>query len=144
MDSGNYGYILLPIFLFYLYCTQINKKVTSKKSTTQKKFCQKHLNPLNQFYSINLDDFSFQVSLRIPSSVCPLVVHGSTVLWSETGKTGKNAVPVHISLKNNNFKVGINGLSNRFYLLNNKIPLEWLNLSLNTFKVKCKKLLLPY
>ena len=48
-----------------------------------------------------------------------------------------------ITLKDNNFKVGVNALSNRFYLLNNKIPLEWLNLSLNTFKVKCKKLLLP-
>ena len=46
-------------------------------------------------------------------------------------------------LKNNTFKVGINSVSNRLYLLNNKIPLEWLNLSLNTFKVKCKKLLLP-
>ena len=110
-----------PSFPFTCTALRLIKKATSKKSTTQKKLCQKHLNPLNQFYSINLDDFPFQVSLRIPSSVCPLVVHGSTVLWSETGKTGKNAVPVHISLKNKNFKVGINGLSNRFYLLNNKM-----------------------
>ena len=48
-----------------------------------------------------------------------------------------------ISLKSNNFKVGINALANRFYLLNNKIPLQWLNLSLNTFKVHCKKLFMP-
>ena len=48
-----------------------------------------------------------------------------------------------ISSKSNNFKVGINALSNRFYLLNNKIPLQWLNLSLNAFKVYCKKLFMP-
>ena len=48
-----------------------------------------------------------------------------------------------VSLKNNTFKVGINSLSNRLYILNNIIPLQWLTLSLDTFKVKCKKLLLP-
>ena len=48
-----------------------------------------------------------------------------------------------ISLKNNNLKVGINSLSNRFYLLNNKIPLRWFNHSIDTFKVYCKKLFLP-
>ena len=48
-----------------------------------------------------------------------------------------------ISLKSNSFKDGINALSNRFYTLNNKIPLHWLNLLLNTLKVYCKKLLLP-
>ena len=40
------------------------------------------------------------------------------------------------------FKVGINSLSNRFNLLNNKIPLEWLSLSLSSSKIKCKKLVL--
>ena len=47
-----------------------------------------------------------------------------------------------ISLKSNSFKVGIIPLSNRLHLLNNKIPLSWLNLSLCSFKIKCKKLLL--
>ena len=35
-----------------------------------------------------------------------------------------------------------NLLCNRFKPLNNKIDYSWLNESLNTFKVKCKKLLL--
>ena len=41
-----------------------------------------------------------------------------------------------------NYKVGNNILSNRLSILNNKIDLTWLNDSLSTFKVKCKKLLL--
>ena len=32
-------------------------------------------------------------------------------------------------LKNNAFKVGLNSLSNRLSILNNEIPLAWLNLS---------------
>ena len=43
------------------------------------------------------------------------------------------------TLKSNKFKVGINLLANIFYLLNNTIPLTWLNMSLNSFKIKCKK-----
>ena len=42
----------------------------------------------------------------------------------------------------NNFKIGNNILSNRLSVLNNIINLEWLNLSINSFKIKCKKLLL--
>ena len=44
--------------------------------------------------------------------------------------------------KSNNLKVGINCLTNRLYVLNKAIPLDWLNDALTTFKVKCKKLLL--
>ena len=35
-------------------------------------------------------------------------------------------------------------LSNRLNLLNNKIPLDWLSLSLASFKVKCKTVFLTY
>ena len=41
-----------------------------------------------------------------------------------------------------NYKVGRNLLCNRFKQLNNKIDYSWFNESLDTFKVKCKKLLL--
>ena len=37
----------------------------------------------------------------------------------------------------NNFKTGNNILSNRLSVLNNIINLEWLNLSINSFKIKC-------
>ena len=44
-----------------------------------------------------------------------------------------------ISLRNNRKRVGLNALANRLHILNNRIPLSWLNLSLNSFKVHCKK-----
>ena len=47
-----------------------------------------------------------------------------------------------MALKSNNIKIGINSLANRFYILNGKIPLQWLNSSIETFKIKYKKLLL--
>ena len=45
-------------------------------------------------------------------------------------------------MKTNNTKVGLNILTNRFHILNGLIPLSWLNFSLSTFKIKCKRLLL--
>ena len=41
--------------------------------------------------------------------------------------------------KGNRLKVGMNTISNRFYNLNGKIDMDWLNLTYNTYKVKCKK-----
>jgi hypothetical protein len=49
---------------------------------------------------------------------------------------------VFFILKNNNFKIGNNILTNRLNILNNKIPLNLLNRSFNTYKIECKKLLL--
>ena len=40
------------------------------------------------------------------------------------------------------FKVGRNMLVNRLSGLNNMIDLKWLNLKLDSFKIKCKDLLL--
>ena len=45
-------------------------------------------------------------------------------------------------LKTNNKKMGLNILVNRLSVLNGKIPLSWLNSSLESFKIKCKGLLL--
>ena len=41
-----------------------------------------------------------------------------------------------------NYRIGSNFLSNRLQILNKKIPLEWLNNPLGSFKIKCKKLFL--
>ena len=40
--------------------------------------------------------------------------------------------------KTNTLRVGENILVNRLSLTNNKIPLDWLNLNYDTFKIKCK------
>ena len=47
-----------------------------------------------------------------------------------------------IITKTNKTKVGLNTLSNRLSILNGRIPLTWLNTSLNMFKINCKKLFL--
>ena len=43
-----------------------------------------------------------------------------------------------ITIKINTFKVGINSLANRLHSINNSIPLNWLNLSMDTYKIPCK------
>ena len=48
----------------------------------------------------------------------------------------------YITEKANNYRVGMNALSNRLWYLNGKIDLNWLNLSLDTYKVRCKCLFL--
>ena len=45
-----------------------------------------------------------------------------------------------ITLKSNRTKIGLNSLANRLYILNGNIPLDWLNLAIGTFEVKCKEL----
>ena len=45
-------------------------------------------------------------------------------------------------ISSNKRKVGINSLTNRLSAISGKIPLGWLNSSIESFKVKCKKLLL--
>ena len=41
-------------------------------------------------------------------------------------------------IKENNYRVGLNKLSNRYSILNGKIPLQWLNLPKLSYKLKCK------
>ena len=49
----------------------------------------------------------------------------------------------HIQIVNkSNYKVGRNLLVNRFKSLSNKIDYSWFNDSFESFKVKCKNLLL--
>ena len=44
--------------------------------------------------------------------------------------------------KTNRLKVGLNALANRLYILNGQVPLSWLDGGFETFKVKCKALLI--
>ena len=49
---------------------------------------------------------------------------------------------VFLISKTNKNKVGLNILANRLAVLNGLIPLTWLNASMDTFKIHCKKLFL--
>ena len=46
-------------------------------------------------------------------------------------------------IRNQNYKIGNNMISNRLSILNKLIPLHWLNLSLSSYKVKCKSIFMP-
>ena len=45
---------------------------------------------------------------------------------------------------NSRLKIGINIMSNRLKVLNDKIDLDWLNLSLNSYKLKMKEIFLSH
>ena len=42
-------------------------------------------------------------------------------------------------IKSNNYRVGLNIISNRLTVLNKVIPFEWLRFSKESYKLKCKK-----
>ena len=65
-------------------------------------------------------------------------------IWAKLKISVKRAGDHGWSLKSNTFKVGLNSLANRLAFLNNEIPLEWLNMLIETFKIHCKKLYLSY
>ena len=44
-----------------------------------------------------------------------------------------------MALKNNKMRVGLNAFANRVFILNNRIPLDWFNMTQDTFKVYCKR-----
>ena len=48
------------------------------------------------------------------------------------------------SKKSNKLNVGLNALANRFHILNNQIPISWLEGGYESFKVKFKELFLKY
>ena len=56
--------------------------------------------------------------------------------------TSKSVINVFKVTKNNKLRVGNNIMINRMSLLNNEIPLNWLNLSFESFKLKSKELFL--
>ena len=62
-----------------------------------------------------------------------------SLYWNQilTSRQSKFAI-----LKTNVTKVGLNILANGLSALNSKIPLDWLSGSLDSFKVKAKRLLL--
>ena len=44
-----------------------------------------------------------------------------------------------MSLHDNKRKVGLNSLANRLFVINNRIPFDWLKMSFGSYKVHCKK-----
>ena len=49
-----------------------------------------------------------------------------------------------MATKSNRKRVGLNAFANRVFILNGKIPLIWFGMSIDTFKVHCKRKFLSY
>ena len=92
----------------------------SKRATPEKDMKYKLAFCLHKIYIINSNEF---IRLNI-----------NQILSSRQEK--------FIASKSKNIKIGLNCLANRFYVLNGKIPLQWPNNLIETFKIKCKKLIL--
>ena len=91
----------------------------NQRSTPEKYLLYKHALTLHKL--INNDNYTTEwVALNFNQTLTSRQTHFNT-------------------LKNNRKRVGLNALANRLYILNNRIPLTWLNLSLDTFKIHCKK-----
>ena len=62
-------------------------------------------------------------------------------IFYHANKSGQTTFNIR---KSNLHVVGMNVLNNRFRKLNNKLPLDWFNLTINLFKLSCKKLFLTF
>ena len=93
-----------------------------KRATPHKIMLYKHANTLFKLYNQQLNSIEFAA------------LNFDQIITSRQTK--------FLISKNNNLKVGTNAICNRLNVLNGKIPLAWLNLSFNSFKLNCKKLFL--
>ena len=73
------------------------------------------------------------VNLRVPKPDWVSIMHNSVITSRQTN---------FITNKTNNYRVGMNALSNRLWHINDKINLDWLNLGIESYKIKCKNLFL--
>ena len=101
----------------------VNLHQMNNRATPENQMIYKHALQLHKLYNSSLTN-----------EVEWLMLNDLQVLTSRQTK--------FVIQKGNNTKVGLNALANRLHIINNKIPLSWLNLSVDTFKVKCKSLLL--
>ena len=108
------------------YCTRdvsfVNLHIIYKRATPDQVLLYKHA--LNLYKLMKDSEFTTEwVSLNF-----------NQILTSRQNK--------FLAGRANNKKVGLNAFANRVYILNNKIPLDWFNLTYDTFKIRCKKELL--
>ena len=100
----------------------LNIHHTMKRATPEKLLTFKHAVLLHKLYNDQSPSFDW-VDLNFKQTFTTRETHFNII-------------------RSNNYKIGNNILSNRLHILNNKISLKDLNLTLNGFKTKYKPLLL--
>ena len=76
---------------------------------------------------------------KLVNSKAPHTIEWVSLNFNQILTTRQTSFMTH---KNNKQKVGLNAMANRLKILNGKIPLSWLNMTLESFKINCKKLFL--
>ena len=100
-----------------------------------------HIIPLSHHDSVLLQNFIINSEQRVLLRLC-----GWTwTNWNKYSYVQQTLTSRQTNFKiiwSNNYKIGNNLLCNSLQILDSKIPLLWLNLSLKSFRVNCKKLLM--
>ena len=115
------------------------------------KLCNNYRDPLLSYY--NLHKLTKRATPAMYSSYkCAILLHKTfnAMSWNDewlhlnfsvinTSRQGSFMIN-----RSNNSRIGMNATCNKFFNLNGKIPLEWLNLNINSYKLKCKNLFLSF
>ena len=105
------------------YCTNdvsyIEHHTIHKRATPEKMILYKHA--LNLFRLYNCNDYNME---------------WAALNYNQIFTTWQTKF---ISKKAHTKKVGLNAFANRISIINNRVPLNWFNMSFDTFKVHCKK-----
>ena len=113
------------------------------------KTCMYYPDPMISFMQIHaLNNRALPESMRIYNMTIQLhKLYNSNNYSLEWVSLNKNLIMTSRQrnfaiMKSNNRKVGMKTLTNRLSCLNGLIPLDWLNGSIEQFKIKCKRLIL--
>ena len=143
-------------FFSILYYNSEIWQLPSFKATLKQKLLSSSAKALRVCLKLSNDYVSFETLHRICKRAAPieLMLYKMAICLFKVYNNDFNVVEfAHLNfnqvltgrqtlfetLKSNKTKVGLNALANRFFILNNTIPLKWFNMSLETYKVHCKK-----
>ena len=142
--------ILCRVTPIFLNITTLKQKLLSASSKALK-VCIKNLEPMTSFDNIHImcnratpnKMLNYKLALNLFKLYnCNCNSHEFVNLnFSQVLTSIQTTFQI---LKSNRTRIGLNSLANCLHHINDKIPLEWLNLSIGMYKVKCKKLLFWY
>ena len=124
------------------------KTKIAKSSTKALKVCIKNLEPMTLF-----DNIHIMCNRATPNKMLNYKLALSLFKLYNCNYNSLEFVNLNFSqvltsrqttfkiLNSNRTRIGLNSLANRLHHINDKIPLEWISLSIGMYKVKCKKIL---
>ena len=113
------------------------------------KICMKYVDPMTSFDNIHImcKRATPNQMMKYKLALCLLKLYNcnfnliefSSLNFNQIFTSGQTTFKI---VKSKRTRIGMNSLTNRLHYIDDIIPLQWLNLSIGSFKVKCKKLFL--